>query len=167
MSAYPESDIECDIWNVRQGPKADMPYCALRMSARFTPESVFCGAMSASDPKRKSPAAMIQRDKERPIPGRRLKDWEHQTCVFCERWGRPVSAMDLSRSLSVDVARAGERFAGTSEGLSTTSRRDIPSNCAFSSIARDRWWISPSTTAVLIEFDAVGMDRALDAAADR
>src|SRR4029079_3524653 len=35
---------------------------------------------------------------------------------------------------------ACERFAGTSDGVSMTSscRRDIPSNCAFSSIARER-----------------------------
>jgi hypothetical protein len=38
------------------------------------------------------------------------------------------------------MACACERFAGTSEGVSITfsRRRDIPSNCAFSSIARDR-----------------------------
>ena len=35
---------------------------------------------------------------------------------------------------------AGARFVGTSEGVSMTfsCRRDIPSNCAFSSIARER-----------------------------
>src|SRR5512144_3382933 len=38
------------------------------------------------------------------------------------------------------TACADERFVGTSEGVSMTfsCRRDIPSNCAFSSIARDR-----------------------------
>jgi hypothetical protein len=38
-------------------------------------------------------------------------------------------------------ACVGERFAGTGEDVLTTfsCRRDIPSNCAFSSIAKDRW----------------------------
>src|SRR6516164_5662701 len=43
--------------------------------------------------------------------------------------------------LLYQLACAGERFAGTSEDVLMTfsCRRDIPSNCAFSSIARDRW----------------------------
>jgi hypothetical protein len=65
--------------------------------------------MSAFDPKRTSrtPAAIIQPDKERPIPERRLKDWEHQTSIAASfatiranrvklnyRCPGPVSAMD-------------------------------------------------------------------------
>jgi len=60
------------------------PSCtaALHMSAFGSKADIhFAPQMSAFDPKRacRTPAAIIQRDKERPIPERRLKDWEHQT----------------------------------------------------------------------------------------
>src|SRR5215467_8161802 len=43
--------------------------------------------------------------------------------------------------LLYQLACAGERFAGTSDDVLMTfsCRRDMPSNSAFSSIARDRW----------------------------
>lgn len=55
------------------------------------------------------------------------------------------TACDVSRPLpcplrSIAIGWACERFAGTSDGVSMTvsCRRDMPSNCAFSSIARER-----------------------------
>src|SRR5262249_9666078 len=113
----PESDIECDIWNVRQGPKADIRNAIGHV--RFTPESVFCGAMSTSDPKRKSPAATIQRDKSvrSPSAGSRIGNIKRASFAsggggLCLRWiyrvPSPLTSPEPA-SLSLGRARAYPR----------------------------------------------------------